>query len=96
MALFAVVWRYVPDTALLDRVRPDHRSYMLDLVSQGTIRMAGPFADGSGGLLIYDVPDEEELTMLISKDPFSRAGVVERYDAWRWSPLAGPLADSPP
>ncbi|KUH67484.1 hypothetical protein AU184_26410 [Mycolicibacterium novocastrense] len=93
MALFAVVWHYVDDTALLDRVRPEHRSYLGDLIARGIVRTAGPFTDGSGGILIYEVRDKAELTKLIDDDPFSRNGAIARYDAWEWSPLSGPLAE---
>jgi hypothetical protein len=31
------------------------------MVKQGIVRQAGPFRDGSGGLLVYDVADENEL-----------------------------------
>lgn len=91
MALYAVVWHYVDDTALLDRLRAEHRNYVRDLAARGVIGAAGPFADGSGGLLVYHVGHETELTKLIEEDPYSRNGAIARYDAWEWSPLFGPL-----
>ncbi|MHA6793096.1 YciI family protein [Pseudonocardia bannensis] len=94
MALFAVVWRYTDDTALLDRVRPMHREYLQGMVAQGVVRQAGPFGDGSGGLLIYDVADERELATWIDGDPFSVHGVIAESRTWPWTPVVGPLAAS--
>ncbi|MCW2721544.1 MAG: uncharacterized protein QOG20_1107 [Pseudonocardiales bacterium] len=92
MALFAVVWRYTDDTALLDEVRPLHREYLGDMVQRGVVRQAGPFGDGSGGLLVYDVADEHELQKWIAEDPFSVRGVVVESRSWPWTPVVGPLA----
>jgi len=94
MPLFAVVWHYTSDTELRDRVRPEHRSYVFDLATRGLVLTAGPFGDGSGGLLIYHVADEVELAKVISDDPYSRNGAIERYDAWQWEPVIGTLANS--
>lgn len=92
MALFAVIWRYTDDTALLDEVRPLHREYLGDMVRRGVVRQAGPFGDGSGGLLVYDVADEHELQKWITEDPFSVHGVVVESRSWPWTPVVGPLA----
>jgi uncharacterized protein YciI len=91
MALFAVVWRYTEDTALIDEVRPLHREYLGELVHQGVVRQAGPFADGSGGLLVYDVADEQELRKRIGEDPYSLRGVIVESRSWPWTPVFGPL-----
>ncbi|MCE0762379.1 YciI family protein [Pseudonocardia kujensis] len=93
MALFAVVWRYTDDTRLLDEIRPLHRDYLQDMVKQGVVRQAGPFRDGSGGLLVYDVADETELAERIGEDPFSVNGVIVESHSWPWTPVVGPLAD---
>ncbi|NMH99539.1 YciI family protein [Pseudonocardia acidicola] len=94
MALFAVVWRYTDDTGLLDEVRPLHRAYLQDMVRQGVVKQAGPFGDGSGGLLIYDVADEDELAKWIDEDPFSVHGVIAESRSWPWTPVVGPMAAS--
>ncbi len=57
----------------------------------GRLRASGPFADASGGVLVYYIADEDELIRLIENDPFSRNNVIARYDAWEWSPLIGPI-----
>jgi hypothetical protein len=91
MALYVVVWHYVDNTELVDRVRPDHRNYLRSAGESGRLRAGGPFADASGGVLVYDVADDAELTELIENDPFRRNNVIARYDAWEWSPLMGPI-----
>lgn len=92
MALYAVIWRYVDDTALVDKVRPRHRQYLRNLVTQGLVRQAGPFSDASGGLVMYEVADDHELKKLVENDPFMIDGAISRYEFWQWSPLVGPLA----
>ncbi|MBW0088033.1 hypothetical protein I4I73_00400 [Pseudonocardia sp. KRD-184] len=93
MALFAVVWRYTDDVALLDEVRPRHREYLGGMVERGVVRQAGPFGDGSGGLLVYDVEDEHELATWIAEDPFTVSGVIVESRWWPWTPVVGPLAE---
>jgi uncharacterized protein len=91
MALYVVAWHYVDNTELVNRVGPEHRNYLRGVADGGRLRASGPFADASGGVLVYHVADEEELIRLIEDDPFSRNNVIARYDAWEWSPLIGPI-----
>jgi len=52
---------------------------------------AGPFADQTGALLIYDVADEAELRDILAKDPYTPADVYEIAALNEWQPLF-PLA----
>ena len=36
--------------------------------------MAGPFADGDGALLVYDLADRDELDGVLAKDPYFASG----------------------
>jgi uncharacterized protein len=64
--------------------RPAHRERLQNLADAGIVRMAGPFTDGSGALLIFDVSDETELQKLVDADPyFSTPGVtITRTQQW--------------
>ena len=55
--MFAVELEFSGDPARLE-LRPDHRRRLSELHAAGTARMAGPWADESGALLVFDVPDE--------------------------------------
>lgn len=93
MALFAVVWRYTGDTALIDRTRPMHRENLGVMVGRGQVRQAGPWVDGTGGLLVFDVADEAELAALLEADPYVTAGVVAEQQVHEWKVVVGPLGD---
>ncbi|HET6298589.1 MAG TPA: muconolactone Delta-isomerase family protein [Kribbella sp.] len=90
MALFAVQLRFT-DTDRRMQVRPAHRDYLTSLKEAGKLVTAGPFADQTGALLIYDVADEAELRDILAKDPYTPADVYEIAALDEWQPLF-PLA----
>jgi uncharacterized protein len=65
--------------------RPAHREKLTDLREKGIVRMAGPLADDSGAVLVFDVPDRATLDRLLAEDSyFSTPGVrVERPREWQ-------------
>jgi uncharacterized protein YciI len=68
-----------------DRVRavaPRHASYWHEL-ALGRYR-GGPFADKSGGLIVFDSASEEHAERLVSGDPFLREGLVNRHWIKEW------------
>ncbi|MEK6443885.1 YciI family protein [Pseudonocardia sp. T1-2H] len=93
MPLFAVIWRYTEDTQRVDEVRPLHRKYLSDLVQRGIVREAGPWSDGTGGLLVFDTADEAELKSLLDDDPCTTSGVLVEQRIHEWKVLVGPLSD---
>lgn len=93
MALFAVQLRFT-DTDRRLQVRPAHRDYLTSLREAGKLVTAGPFADQSGALLIYDVADEAELRGILAKDPYTPADVYEIAALNEWQPLFPFAADS--
>ena len=88
MAQFVVQLRF--DLAETDRrmeVRPAHREYLAELKAAGKLVAAGPFADQTGALLVYDVADEAELRDILAKDPYTPANVYEIATLTEWQPL---------
>jgi uncharacterized protein YciI len=88
MALYVVQLRF--DLAETDRrmvVRPAHREYLTELKASGKLVAAGPFADQTGALLVYDVADEAELREILAKDPYTPANVYEIATLAEWQPL---------
>jgi uncharacterized protein YciI len=64
--------------------RPAHRASLTDLHERGLVRAAGPLADDSGAVIVFDVPDRAALDGLLAADPyFSTAGVTIR-DVREW------------
>ena len=64
--------------------RPAHRECLRELYSDGVVRLAGPYPDDSGAMLIFDVNDQAALDELLAADPYyTTAGVtVVRKQAW--------------
>lgn len=62
----------------------EHGRYMLSLYREGTLRYAGPFADGSGGAAVFAATDDEVATAVIEKDP-AVVSKVFAYDLRRWN-----------
>jgi uncharacterized protein YciI len=86
MALFALQLTFT-DTDRRMQVRPAHREYLTTLREAGKLLTAGPFADQSGALLIYDVADEAELREILVNDPYTPADVYEIASLQEWQPL---------
>ena len=86
MAIFAVQLRFKNDERRLE-VRPAHREYLAALRGAGTLVAAGPWADQTGALLIYDVADEAALREILAKDPYTPADVYDIAELREWQPL---------
>lgn len=85
MALFAVTIRYTDDADRLNETRPLHREYLKGLLDAGKIQQSGPFVDGGGALLVYDVADRAELDEILANDPYTRNGVIAESDVHEWN-----------
>ena len=49
--------------------------------------MAGPFGDDAGALLIFDVADDDELTRVMSVDPYYDHPAVQVVRRQEWLPV---------
>ncbi|MGC4835852.1 YciI family protein [Micromonospora vinacea] len=67
--------------------RPAHRERLQALHQEGRLVMAGPFADDSGALLIFDVPDAEAFAAIVAADPYYRTPGVTIAGQREWSPI---------
>jgi hypothetical protein len=65
-------------------VAPAHATYWRDRALPGYL--GGPFADRSGGLIIFDVPDRERAEQLVSADPFVRQNLLAHCWIKEWTP----------
>ena len=70
MPIYAVELAFDQDDDYRLSVRPAHRTYLAELTAAGTLRLAGPMADGEGALLVYDVADRAALDATIAADPY--------------------------
>jgi uncharacterized protein YciI len=88
--MYLVELAFTDDPARL-AARPAHREALLRLHRAGVVRMAGPFHDDSGAILVFDVADEATLETLIEADPYFRTAGVTVVRTREWDPfITGP------
>jgi uncharacterized protein YciI len=68
-------------------VRAAHRSLLTALHRDGVVRMAGPFADDTGALIVLDLPDRQAVDAVISADPYFTAPGVTVAAVRDWRPF---------
>lgn len=66
--------------------RAAHRQRLCALHREGIVRMAGPFTDGTGALIVLDVPDRGTLDALMAADPFFTTPGVLVAEIRQWQP----------
>jgi uncharacterized protein len=64
-------------------LRPQHLAFLQDQEAQGRIFARGPFADGSGGLIIYRAESRESARALAESDPYVSLG-ARRLELHEW------------
>ncbi|ATO50336.1 MULTISPECIES: YciI family protein [Brevibacillus] len=64
--------------------RPHHLEFLEKLKAEGKIFAKGPFADGSGGMVIYIADSLEEATQIAESDPYVVEG-VRRLELHQWN-----------
>ncbi|MEU8360850.1 YciI family protein [Nonomuraea sp. NPDC048882] len=67
--------------------RPAHREHLRRLKEQGRLVTAGPWADDSGALHVYEVADEAELRDILGQDPYTAVDGYEIVLLREWSPI---------
>jgi hypothetical protein len=81
---YAAVIDYIADKDKVDQIRPAHRQYLAGVQERGQLAASGPFADGSGALIVYEVETAEAAEALLKGDPFHVAGVMARWQIRPW------------
>jgi uncharacterized protein YciI len=76
--------RWLPGKPLAEQPLREHGRYMLDLYKRGVMRIAGRFADGSGGAMLFGADDDASAQAIVAADP---AVVAEtfRYELRQWA-----------
>lgn len=60
------------DEVLMQR----EKEYLAGLHRSGEIFLSGPLADGTAGLVVYDVQSFKEAQLLVEEQPMVRAGLL--------------------
>jgi uncharacterized protein YciI len=83
--MFAAVIEYLQDAATVERLRPVHREYLASLKAKGQLAASGPFADGSGALIVYEAASAADAEAILKADPFHANGVFLRWQIRPWN-----------
>ena len=67
--------------------RAAHRHRLSALHRTGVVRMAGPLADGTGAMIVVDVPDRPTLDAFIAADPYFTTPGVSVQQVTHWQPF---------
>ena len=62
----------------------EHGRYMLDLYRRGIMRLAGRFADGSGGAMLFGADDDASAQAIVAADPAVMAQTFT-YELRQWA-----------
>lgn len=62
----------------------EHAVFMDRLFENGTVVMGGPFADGTGSLVVVEGENENEVAALYASDPFVVQGIFVLSSFKRW------------
>lgn len=87
MSWYLVEIRYVAEK--MPAVRPRHREFLSGLAEQGKVAIAGPLADGSGGVFLVEAADLDDLHAMIDQDPYYTEGVVAARTVRGFKPVLG-------
>ena len=64
---------WIPGKSVSEQPLLKHGRYLQELMDKGTLQLAGPFLDDSGGLILLNAADESEARQIVAHDP----GVIE-------------------
>ena len=87
MAWFLVQTRYVREK--FAEVRPRHREWLSERAADGVCKIAGPLADDSGAVMIFEAAAEEDLTKILDTDPYHLEGALAERAVREFNPVLG-------
>jgi uncharacterized protein YciI len=83
---FVNLCHYIDDLNRVAELRPAHRRYMARLDSENKLWAAGPFADGTGALFIYEAEDLFAAEEIRRADPYFMEKAFATSELAAWSP----------
>ena len=76
--------KWLPDKPLAEQPLREHGRYMLDLYRRGIMRLAGRFADDSGGAMLFGADDAASAQAIVAADPAVVAQTFS-YELREWA-----------
>lgn len=79
--LFVIIGHDAPDgAAKRPAVRPAHLDHLRPLSAAGRVKLAGPFLDKTGSLIVVEAESAAEVWALVARDPYVTEGVFHRVE----------------
>ena len=88
MAHFILTYGY-NDTPLRADRRPDHLEHLDKLKADGSLVLAGPLADLSGGIIVLAADDLAAAQALVEQDPYTQLDVTKDRLLREWKITVG-------
>lgn len=84
---FLVIYRPGPawlvGKSVSEQPLKEHGKYMLSLYAKGSMKLAGPLTDNTGGAVVLEVADESEAKAIVAEDPAVKSGIFV-YEMHPW------------
>ena len=61
-------------------VRPAHLAHLEPLSKAGRVKLAGPFPDRTGSLIVVEADSLAEVWALVARDPYVTEGIFNRVE----------------
>ena len=91
MAHFVLTYGY-NDTPLRAEKRADHLAHLTKLEAEGSVVLAGPLADLTGGIIVLSAEDSSAAQALVDQDPYTQLDVTKDRQLKEWKVTVGLLA----
>lgn len=90
MALFLLTYAYA-DTDERAKRRDEHVAYLNKLLGEGSLVVAGPHEDASGGAIVLKADDQAAAEAIVAGDPYTKNGVTKDRYLRQWKVTVGSI-----
>jgi uncharacterized protein YciI len=79
--LYVIIGHDAPDAGeKRPQCRPAHLEHLEPLVRAGRVKLAGPFLDRTGSLIVVEAESLADVWALVARDPYVTGGVFNHVD----------------
>ncbi|WP_017717342.1 YciI family protein [Kamptonema formosum] len=87
MPWFVKIEEGVVDKPAFDEHVPAHKAYVRELIAKGHKARTGYWAQGGGGMLLFQAASLAEAQEIVAQDPLVKNGCV-KYQLFEWRVVA--------
>ena len=83
--MFAVILEYKKPLEEVERHTAAHRAFLDEFYSKGILVMSGRQTSQTGGVIIANAANRQEVESIFAQDPFQKEGIAE-YHYYEFTP----------